>query len=65
MSRLLYTSDDYCCMCEVEVQVAVKVMVMVNGEETINIDKNKCLPLRAIFKFDMKTKLDKKELPYS
>lgn len=32
---------------------------------TINIDKNKCLPLRAIFKFDMKTKLDKKELPYS
>ena len=25
---------------------------------TVNIDKNKCLPLRAIFKFDMKTKLD-------
>ena len=23
---------------------------------TLNIDKNKCLPLRAIFKFDMKTK---------
>ena len=32
---------------------------------TVNIDKNKCLPLRAIFKFDMKTKLDSKELPYS
>ena len=32
---------------------------------TLNIDKNKCLPLRAFFKFDMKTKLDKKELPYS
>ena len=29
---------------------------------TINIDKNKCLPIRAIFKFDMKVKLEKKEL---
>ena len=27
---------------------------------TMNIDKNKCLPLRAIFKFDMNTKLQKK-----
>jgi hypothetical protein len=32
---------------------------------TVNIDKNKCLPLRATFKFDMKTKMEKKELPYS
>ena len=32
---------------------------------TVNIDKSKCLPLRAIFKFDMKTKLNSKELPYS
>ena len=31
---------------------------------TLNIDKNKCLPLRAIFKFDMETKLMKKKLPY-
>ena len=27
---------------------------------TLNIDKNKCLPLRAIFKFDMNTKVTKK-----
>ena len=27
---------------------------------TLNIDKNKCLPLRAIFKFDMNTKVNKK-----
>jgi hypothetical protein len=32
---------------------------------TVNIDKNKCLPLRATFKFDMKTKIEKQELPYS
>ena len=32
---------------------------------TTNIDKNKCLPMRAIFKFDMKTKLQKQELPNS
>ena len=31
---------------------------------TLNIDKNKCLPLRAIFKFDMTTKVTKKKLPY-
>ena len=29
---------------------------------TINIDKKMCLPIRAIFKFDMKAKLEKKEL---
>ena len=27
---------------------------------TVNIDKNKCLPLRAIFKFDLNTKVGKK-----
>ena len=31
---------------------------------TLNIDKNKCMPLRAIFKFDMDTKVTKKKLPY-
>ena len=31
---------------------------------TLNIDKNKCMPLRAIFKFDMTTKVNKKKLPY-
>ena len=31
---------------------------------TLNIDKNKCMPLRAIFKFDMDTKVQKKKLPY-
>ena len=31
---------------------------------TLNIDKNKCMPLRAIFKFDMETKVVKKKLPY-
>ena len=27
---------------------------------TLNIDKNKCLPLRAIFKFDISSKISKK-----
>ena len=27
---------------------------------TLNIDKNKCLPLRAIFKFDISSKINKK-----
>ena len=31
---------------------------------TLNIDKTKCLPLRAIFKFDMEAKVVKKKLPY-
>ena len=27
---------------------------------SLNIDKNKCLPLRAIFKFDISAKINKK-----
>ena len=32
---------------------------------TLNIDKKKCLPLRAIFKFDMTSEISKTKLPYS
>ena len=65
------------CVCEHPSRSAEEALVEVESNQkmlerevkvkkiTVNIDKNKCLPLRAIFKFDMKTKLDSKELPYS